>query len=143
MRQYLFALTASMLVTACGSSTPDRPPRDFLDTPMAASSSGQTSSCYRLRQLLLTRKALGLTLEWRQLDEATWELIEMRHTEFDGLRPDARNVYRRTNNLIYLVEAANINRKGEQHALDVRKLTENHKDIFEHYSDLTPIPGCA
>lgn len=142
MRQYLFALTASMLLTACGSGTPDRPPRDFLDTPMAASSSGQTSSCYRLRQLLLTRKAIGLTFKWQQLDEATWESIEMRHTPHDGPQPDARFVYRRTGDLIYLAEAANINTKGEQHALDVRKLTADLKGIFEHYSDLTPIPGC-
>lgn len=142
MRQYLFALTASMLVTACGSNTPDRPPRDFLDTPMAASSSGQTSSCYRLRQLLLTRKTLGMTFKWQQLDEDTWEVIEMRPTPYDGPQPTARYVYRRTGNLIYLAEAANINTNGEHHALDVRKLTEDLKGVFEHYSDLTPIPGC-
>ena len=143
MRQYLFALTASMLVTACGSSTPDQPPTDFLDTPMAARSSSQTSSCYRLRQLLLTRKALAMTFKWQQLDDDTWEMIELRPTQFEGPQPTARNVYRRTGDLIYLEEAANINTNGEHHALNVREVTETYERVFEHYSDLTPIPGCG
>ena len=142
MKAGLFVATAALLATACGSGPTDQPSREFLDTPLAARSTGQESSCYRLRQLLLTRMALGLALEWKRLDANTWELTEMSLTSVQGPKPEARMVYRRTGDLIYLVEAANIH-EGELFPLDVAKLTENWRLVFERYSDITPIPDCG
>ena len=68
MRVPSIFLSAFLFVAACSQNSADDPPAEFLNLALAANGS---SVCYRLRQFLVTRRALGQTFQWEKLGDNT------------------------------------------------------------------------
>lgn len=99
---------AILAMSACGPDVVgggDRPPEEFLDAHLSFGDADDTSTCYRVRQLVFFDHAQGAGQpDWKKIDDVSWELTQEVKNPRTGAPGIQRYLFRRKGEHVHIVE---------------------------------------